>query len=73
MEHCWCCSLAVPGEQAQAVTNIVVDAGVRAILNFAPTRIEVPPGVTMRQADVAAELQILSFHLNQIESAGSGK
>lgn len=63
--------MTVPAEQAQRVADILVDAGIRAILNFAPTRIEVPEGVTVRQADVAAELQILSFHLNLVEDAGN--
>ena len=65
--------ITVPGEYAQDVVDVVVGAGVQAILNFAPGRIEVPEGVVVRQADVAAELQILSFHLNRIEGAGSSK
>ena len=52
------------GSGRSAGRRRVVAAGVRAILNFAPVRLEVPEGVEVRQADVAAELQILSFHLN---------
>ena len=65
--------ITVPAEHAQFVADVVVNAGIQAILNFAPTRIKVPEGVVVRQADVAAELQILSFHLNRIEGAGSSK
>ena len=56
--------LTVPASVAQAVTDTVVAAGVKAILNFAPTKLHVPADVAVRQADVAAELQILSFHLS---------
>ena len=37
--------------------------GVKAILNFAPVRLELPPDVAVRQVDLSTELQILSFHL----------
>jgi redox-sensing transcriptional repressor len=56
--------ITVPAHAAQAVAEAIVEAGVKAILNFAPVRLEVPDDVVVRQADVAAELQILSFHLN---------
>lgn len=57
--------VTVPARAAQAVADAVVRAGAKAILNFAPVRLEVPNDVVVRQADVAAELQILSFHLNE--------
>ena len=37
-------------------------AGVTAILNFAPTVLTVPRGVSVRKVDLAVELQILSFY-----------
>lgn len=54
--------LAVPGEAAQQAADAVVAAGVRAVLNLAACHLEVPDGVAVRQVDVAAELQILSFY-----------
>ena len=56
--------ITVPGQNAQGVADRLVAAGVRAIMNFAPVLLDVPEGVQVRQADVAGELQILSFHLN---------
>jgi len=56
--------LTVPASVAQEVADVVVAAGIRAILNFAPVKLTVPAGVAVRQADVASELQILSFHLS---------
>lgn len=54
--------LAVPAAVAQQVCDQVVEAGVTSILNFAPTVLAVPPQVDLRKVDLAAELQILSFH-----------
>ncbi len=55
--------IAVPAEAAQALVDRVVKAGVRAILNFAPAPIQVPPHVTLRSVNMALELEILSYAL----------
>jgi redox-sensing transcriptional repressor len=54
--------LATPGSVAQEVTDRLVVAGVTSILNFAPVVLNVPAHVDVRKVDLAAELQILSFH-----------
>lgn len=54
--------LAVPATVAQDVCDRLVAAGVTSILNFAPVVLSVPPHVHLRKVDLAAELQILSFH-----------
>ena len=54
--------VATPAEHAQDVADAVVDAGVTAILNFAPTHLEVPSHITVRTVDLSTELQILSFY-----------
>jgi redox-sensing transcriptional repressor len=54
--------LAIPAAAAQEVCDRVVSAGVTSILNFAPVVLNVPPHVDLRKVDLAAELQILSFH-----------
>ncbi len=55
--------IATPPEVAQTIADRVVRAGVRAILNLAPVRLEVPAGVAVRQVCLSADLQVLSFHL----------
>jgi redox-sensing transcriptional repressor len=57
--------LAIPAEVAQRVCDQLVDAGVTSILNFAPTVLSAPEHVDVRKVDLAAELQILSFHQNR--------
>jgi redox-sensing transcriptional repressor len=54
--------LTTPASVAQEVCDRVVAAGVRCILNFAPVVLAVPPHVDVRKVDLAAELQVLSFH-----------
>ncbi len=62
--------VAVPASVAQDVCDRLVQAGVTSILNFAPTVLNVPAHVDVRKVDLAAELQILSFHDNR--KAGRG-
>jgi redox-sensing transcriptional repressor len=54
--------LATPASVAQDVCDRLVAAGVTSILNFAPVVLSVPAHVDVRKVDLAAELQILSFH-----------
>ena len=54
--------IATPATAAQDVADLLVEAGVSSILNFAPAVITVPEGVSLRKVDLAVELQILSFH-----------
>ena len=57
--------LAVPVAGAQSALDVVVKAGIRAILNFAPTQLAVPSGVRLRNVDLSVEMEALSFHLAQ--------
>ena len=61
--------IATPVRVAQAVADLLMESGVRAILNFAPVHLEVPQGVHLRQVDLSVELQILSFYLAREDEA----
>jgi redox-sensing transcriptional repressor len=54
--------VATPAASAQEVADLLVEAGVTSILNFAPAVISVPRGVSLRKVDLSIELQILSFY-----------
>ena len=54
--------IATPASAAQEVADLLVAAGVRSILNFAPAVINVPSHVALRKVDLSIELQILSFY-----------
>ena len=55
--------VATPAVAAQTVCDQLVAAGVRCILNFAPVVLQVPDTVDVRKVDLAAEMQVLSFHV----------
>ena len=55
--------VAVPAEAAQGVTDLLVSAGIRSVLNFAPTRLRVPRDVRLKNVDLSIELETLSFYL----------
>ena len=55
--------VAVPAESAQGVVNTAVQAGIRAILNFSPGTLKVPPGVKLKNVDLTVSLESLSFFL----------
>lgn len=55
--------VATPARVAQDVANRAIAAGVRSILNFAPTVLDVPDTVYVRRVDLSTELQILTYHL----------
>jgi redox-sensing transcriptional repressor len=57
--------IAVPAAAAQTVVNAVVAAGVKAILNFSPGTLNVPPDVKLKSVDLTVSLESLSFHLAQ--------
>lgn len=52
--------LTVPKACAQEVCDKAVAAGVKAVWNFAPTLLDVPPSVELRNEDLAASLALLS-------------
>ena len=54
--------IATPAVAAQDVADLLVAAGVRSILNFAPAVLNVAEEVSLRKVDLATELQILSFY-----------
>jgi redox-sensing transcriptional repressor len=56
--------VAVPAEAAQVVVDRLVEAGIRAVLNFAPLRPRVPEGFRCKSVDLTLELESLSFFLS---------
>jgi redox-sensing transcriptional repressor len=55
--------LTVPGTNAQAVTNELVNAGIQAILNFSPSILQVPSNVVVNNVNLAIELENLSYFI----------
>ena len=55
--------LATPAAAAAEVAQRLVRAGIRAILNFAPVQLDVPPTVVVKYVNMAMELEALSYAL----------
>jgi redox-sensing transcriptional repressor len=63
--------VAVPAEHAQSVTDILVECGVRAILNYAPINISVPENVMVQYIDPVVHLQHMTYYLRDEQSEQS--
>ncbi|MEQ8843147.1 MAG: redox-sensing transcriptional repressor Rex [Acidimicrobiales bacterium] len=57
--------ITTPASAAQQTADLLVAAGVRSILDFSPTVVNVPDHVEVRMVDLSTELQILGFHLQR--------
>ena len=55
--------VAVPSAEAQQVADVVVESGIKAILNYAPINISVPANVRVQYIDPAAHLQHMTYYL----------
>lgn len=55
--------LAVPAEHAQDVANLLIEAGIRAILNYAPISLVVPENVRVQYIDPVVHLQRMTYYL----------
>ncbi len=57
--------ITVPAPHAQKVCDMLVDAGVLAVWNFAPTVLKVPEGILVQNENMASSLALLCNHLSQ--------
>lgn len=56
--------VATPAAYAQEVTDKLVEAGVKAILNYAPIRVNAPPEIRVQYIDPATHLQRMTYYLD---------
>ena len=57
--------ITVPADEAQNVADLLVEAGVKGIWNFAPTKLTVPPSIPLVNEDLSIGLSALSYHMSQ--------
>ncbi len=67
--------ITVPAAQAQQVCDMLVEGGILAVWNFAPTHLSVPGHILVQNENMAASLALLSQHLVEAmkESPGESK
>lgn len=63
--------IATPVEAAQKVADLLCQAGVKGILNFAGTTLQTPPNVAVGPVDLAATLEQLSFRVRENRGVAS--
>lgn len=55
--------ITVPAVAAQQVCDQLIDSGIKAVWNFAPTHLEVPANILVQNENMATSLAVLSMHL----------
>lgn len=55
--------IAVPGEHAQEVADLLIAGGIKAIWSFAPVHLDVPSHILVQYENMATSLALLSMHL----------
>ena len=55
--------ITVPAKCAQDVCDRLIDCGIKAVWNFAPTHLEVPENILVQNENMATSLALLSMHL----------
>jgi len=56
--------IVVPADSAQEVVDKMVAGGIKAILNFAPVHIVLPPGIKIHNVDLSIEYEWLTYYLS---------
>ena len=55
--------ITVPAAHAQSVCNQLIECGIKAVWNFAPTHLDVPANILVQNENMATSLAVLSMHL----------
>ena len=64
--------ITVPSEQAQKVADMLVEASVEAVLNYAPVNLIVPPEVHVQHIDPVVGLQHMTYYLSSYSTLTQG-
>lgn len=70
-EHIQMALIAVPASAAQRVTDLLVESGIKSILNYAPINLNVPDGVQVRYSDPVVQMQRMTYYLEDTEDMKS--
>ncbi len=60
--------LTVPPEFAKQVASILIDSGIKGILNFTSVHVDVPPGIYIKDYDIITSLEEIGFFVSNAES-----
>jgi len=57
--------LTVPGDQADETVRIMVEAGIKGVLNYTPTPVEVPDDVYLEEYNMISSLEKVAFYVKE--------
>jgi redox-sensing transcriptional repressor len=60
--------IATQPSQAQTAADMLIGAGIKAILNFSPVQLRQPEGCLLENVDFSVKLDDLAYHLSKVES-----
>jgi redox-sensing transcriptional repressor len=60
--------IAVPPAEAQSVSDLMVESGIKVILNYSPAMVRVADDVTLHNTDPVRELLHTLYYLSRTES-----
>jgi len=58
--------ISTPPKEAQRMTGLLCDAGVHAILNFAPIQVRAPKSCIVENVDFSMKFEDLAYHLEKL-------
>jgi len=61
--------VTVPKSSAKTIANLLYECGIRAILNFAPVKLDLPKEVILKDVDFSCQLSYLTYRLKLLERA----
>ena len=59
--------LTVPGDQADETVRIMVEAGIKGVLNYTPTPVEVPDDVYLEEYNMISSIEKVAFYVKKRE------
>lgn len=59
--------IAVPADEAQAIAERLVASGVRSLLNYAPVKLELPPGIYVDNRDMVIAVEKAAYFARQVQ------
>lgn len=65
--------IAVPDNAAPQVLDLMLEAGIKGILNFAPIRLKSPENCIINNVNIELELENLIYYVNALEKANKSQ
>lgn len=65
--------ITTPQEGAQRAMGLLVDAGIKSLLNFTPAQVRVPASCYLENEDIGLKLENIAYHLTKIRGARAAK